>query len=112
MALSEERVGAVMVVRPEGRLDSATAGPFGDRLSALVREGATRVVVDLRGVAYVTSAGFRALLINAKLVGSAAGRMVITGVTPEVQRLFEMGGFTELFVIVASRDDAIARAGA
>lgn len=112
MALLEERIGVVTVVQPEGRIDSASAGAFGDRLSALVLGGATRLVIDLKSVAYLTSAGFRALLITAKQIDNAKGKLVLCGVNPDVMRLFQMGGFTEIFSIVGGREEAITHAGA
>lgn len=112
MALLEERIGDVTVVQPEGRIDSASAGAFGDRLTTLVQGGAARLVIDLKSVAYLTSAGFRCLLITAKQTAAAKGTLVLCGVNKEVMRLFEMGGFTEIFAIVASRDEAIAKAAA
>ena len=63
MDLVESKVDEVIVFEPRGRIDSATANRFGERLIAGLRAGSHRVVVDLKGINYISSAGFRALLI-------------------------------------------------
>jgi len=54
--------GATMTaVRPPGRIDSATAAAFMATLVATVRGTSEPVDVDLSRVAYLSSAGLRAL---------------------------------------------------
>lgn len=62
-----------MVLR--GRVDTATAGVLKDRLSQLIESGLAQLVIDFRDVAYISSAGFRTLLIIAKQSGAADGRL-------------------------------------
>ena len=97
----------VAVVQFEGRLDRTTAPDFGDQLAGLVRAGNTRVVVDLARVTYISSAGFRSLLIAGKLVDEAAGKLALRGLNPEVRRLSDVGAFTERFVVRPSREGGI-----
>ena len=67
-ALSED----VTILEAYGRLDSTTAKEFGDRLTALIESGRGAIVVDLQNVVYISSAGFRALLIaNRATTGKA-----------------------------------------
>ena len=63
MKLVEEVTDDVTIVEAYGRLDSTTAQEFGDRLIALIKAGRGSIVVDLKNIAYISSAGFRALLI-------------------------------------------------
>jgi anti-sigma B factor antagonist len=101
-----ENVTAVAV---KGRVDSTTADGLTSRLSELVKSGASRLVIDLKEVSYISSAGFRTLLITARAVGQASGKMVLCGISGEMQRLFDLSGFSELFTILPNRDDALAK---
>jgi anti-anti-sigma factor len=75
MKLVEAVAEDVMVVEAYGRLDSTTSKMFGDRLISLLQTGRGSLVVDLKNIAYISSAGFRALLIaNRAADGTASSR--------------------------------------
>lgn len=108
MTIHEERVGDVVVVAPMGRIDSTTSADLDTRLLALDAEGRRQVVVDFSGVEYISSAGLRILLTLAKRARDKAGRVALCSLDQSVRQVFDLAGFTALFSIVATRDDAIA----
>ena len=110
MDLREEIVGEITVLEVKGRIDSTTAPTLGDRLiSAFAIEG-KRLVIDLRQLEYISSAGFRVLLLAAKRAEESASQLVLCGLTAKVQQLFDLGGFLDIFRIAGSRDEAITSA--
>ena len=111
MDLREEKVGGVTVVEVAGRVDSTTAPALGERLSASLDAPKVRVVLDLGRLEYISSAGFRILLLAAKRAEESGSRLVLCGVAGKVRQLFDLGGFLDLFTIVGSRDEGIAAAG-
>ena len=111
MEITETKSGAVTTVALKGRVDSATAGTLRERLSKLIESVPARLVIDFRDVAYISSAGFRTLLIIAKQSEDAKGGLALCGFSSEVRRLFEIAAFTELFLILPSREEAIAALG-
>ncbi len=106
---SHDKVTAVSV---KGRVDSTTAEKLRDHLNTVMQSGSARLVIDLKEVSYISSAGFRTLLITARAVDAAKGKLALCGVGGEVKRLFDIASFTELFTILANRDDAVAAANA
>ena len=108
MKLMEEVADDVTVLEAYGRLDSTTAKELGDRLIALAQAGRNAIVVDLKNIAYISSAGFRALLIANRATAAKHGKLALCGVTGEVKRLFEIGSLTELFLICQTQVDGIA----
>ena len=109
MEISTTPFENVTAVAVKGRVDSTTADGLTSRLSELVKSGASRLVIDLKEVSYISSAGFRTLLITARAVGQASGKLVLCGITGDLQRLFDLSGFSELFTILPNRDDALAK---
>lgn len=99
----------VAVVEVRGRIDTTTSGEFGERLLGQIEAGARRVLVDLTHVAYISSAGFRALLIVGKQCEEKGRNFGLCGLSREVQRLFEIGTFDELFQIFPTRPEAISK---
>jgi anti-anti-sigma factor len=109
-ASAELPTDGVVVVAPHGRIDTASAQGFGDQVDALIRAGCRHVLVDLRNIIYISSVGFRALLIAHKLMDEADGKIVLCGMSPELRRLFDIGRFTSVFAICGTRDEGLARA--
>ncbi len=110
MEIVELQREPIVIVEPRGRIDTAGARPFGDRLVELLNTGSRHILIDLQHVIYISSAGFRALLVAGKLSEELSGKLVLCGLSSELKRLFEIGTFTELFTICASREDGIAKA--
>ena len=105
--MSVKQVDGVTIVEPRGRLDTAGAGPFQEQFEELVRTGARRILVDMRRVRYISSFGFRALLLASRFAESASGRMVLCEIPADVMNVVEMGGFSEVFTICFTREDAM-----
>ena len=110
MELVESSADGVTIVEPRGRMDTISAKPFGDRVAALIGSGAQRILIDLKHIQYVSSAGFRALLIARKQSAEAKAKLVLCGLSAEVRRMFEIGAFLDLFIICATRDEGLAKA--
>jgi anti-anti-sigma factor len=106
--LREESRGGVKVLDVRGRVDSGTAPTLGERLNGLLANDARHVVVDFQGLEYISSAGFRVLLLAARRADEAQARLVMCGLSDKVRQLFDLGGFLDLFVITSSRDEAFS----
>ena len=109
MEMAEDRAGEVTVLEVRGRIDSNTAKAFGERLTGLIKDGRARLVVDLKQTIYISSAGFRALLVAGKLAEETNVRLALCGLSAELQRLFDLSAFTDLFAIYSSRDESITK---
>ena len=109
MDIAEEHRGDITIVEIKGRIDSNTAKSFGERLTGLIKAGRMRVVVDLKHLVYISSAGFRALLVAGQLAEESKGTLALCGLSSEVQRLFDLGAFTDLFVIYGSREEGVTK---
>ena len=79
MEIAEQQAGEITVVEVKGRIDSNTAKAFGERLTGLIKDGRTRLVVDLKQIIYISSAGFRALLVAGKLAEETNGTLALCG---------------------------------
>lgn len=109
MDIAEEKREGVLVVAPRGRLDSNTCDALEARLTALVSAGEKRLVLDLSGLDYVSSAGLRVFLLVSKRLREGGGRLALCAMSPGVRQIFELAGFLPLFTIEASPEAALAR---
>jgi anti-anti-sigma factor len=109
LKLVEGVIEDVTILEAHGRLDSTTAQEFSDRLIALVHAGRSAIVVDLKNIAYISSAGFHVLLIAKRAAAEKRSKLALCGVIGEVKKLFEIGDFTERFLICQTQSDAIGK---
>lgn len=97
----------MVVLEAKGRIDSTTAPALGEKLSGALGSPQARLVLDLKQLEYISSAGFRVLLLAAKRAEAAGSKFVLCGISGKVRQLFDLAGFLDLFAILASREDAI-----
>jgi anti-anti-sigma factor len=109
MEIGEERSEGTLVMAPVGRLDSVTSSELEKRLLARIDAGERRLVLDMGGVEYISSAGLRVLLRAAKRLKDPAAGLVLCGLGPSVRTVLDLAGFLPLFVVVPARQDALAR---
>jgi anti-anti-sigma factor len=94
-----------------GRMDATTAPEIEKGLLALVDGGEKRLVIDLKDLEYISSAGLRSLLALAKRLKAEQGNMVFANLQGHVMDVFKISGFYSLFTICDSVDDAFGRFG-
>jgi anti-sigma B factor antagonist len=94
------------VLSLQGPLTASNAPIFQNALRR--EEPAPTLILDLSDVPYVDSAGL-GLLVSAFVSRQKAGRkMILSGINPRVQKLFEITRMQDLFLIFASPEEAIA----
>lgn len=96
------------VVSLAGRLDAVTAPACEQKFRELITAEGLSLVVDLDGVEYISSAGLRVLLVVAKLLREKNGRLCLANVRRNVLTVFEISGFTNIFKIRESVQEALA----
>ena len=108
MEITEEKRGEVIVIGLRGRLDAVTSPSAEKRLLALISQANTRIVLDLSGLSYISSLGLRVLLTVAKQVRAGSGRLALAALNGTVLDILKLAGFTELFSVFQTPDEAAA----
>ena len=80
-----------------GRLDTITAPALEKTISENIGD-AVSLILDLKGLEYISSAGLRVLLGAQKKL-QKNGSMKLTNVREEVMEVFEMTGFADILTI-------------
>jgi anti-sigma B factor antagonist len=103
----EQRAPAT-VVHITGSVDGLTADALMVALKQQIDAGNTRLIADLSGVTYTSSAGLRALLATAKLARQHGGDFRLAAVHPPVHKVLEMSGFTSILKLYTDVELAVA----
>jgi len=112
MAIAIERSGDVVVLLPQGRLDSNNAAQAEGEILAHVAAGANRLVIDFSGLDYISSAGLRVILVVAKRLKQAGGALVLCRLPAHIREVFEISGFLSILTATDTREEAIAAVAA
>lgn len=110
MELREERLGRIALLVPSGRIDSSTAPLLGERIGETLGGPIGALVLDLSALEYISSAGFRTLLVANRHAQANAIALHLCGLSDKVRQLFDLAGFVELFAIHPQKSEAIAAA--
>ena len=65
------------------------------------------MVVDFQHVQFISSAGLRVLLLAAKKVKPYGGKILLSGMSKDVREVFDISGFSSIFEIHNSTDEAV-----
>jgi anti-anti-sigma factor len=96
------------IVRVVGSVDSLTADALSAALQVHLDEGRARLVGDLSGVQYTSSAGLRAILGTMKASREQGGDLRLAGVSQGVHRILDLAGFTSILKLYPDVGAAVA----
>jgi anti-anti-sigma factor len=105
--IKEVKMEKATVLIIEGRLDSSTSGVLEKKLLAMLETGEKNFVVDFASMDYISSAGLRVLLMAAKKTKKIGGKVVLSTLSNNVKEVFDIAGFTSIFTIFASQEEAL-----
>lgn len=97
MTIEIKRIIEDTIIEVSGRLDTITA-PELEKAIAEDIDGTKNLVLDIKGIEYISSAGLRVLLAAQKKI-SKNGLMKVINVCPEVMEIFEITGFIDILNI-------------
>lgn len=92
-------------------VDTLTANELEQVIDSLLRRGRYKIVIDLAGVDYISSAGWGIFISHIKDVRSHDGDIKLAGMIPDVHEIFELLEFDKVLQIFSSVDEAIERFG-
>mgnify|MGYP002622855837 CR=1 FL=1 len=97
MLINKEANGNELTVALDGRLDTTTAPQLESELSNSLNDVKT-LVIDMKKLVYISSAGLRVLL-KAQKTMNKQGTMTVKNISQEIQDIFEVTGFDEILNI-------------
>ena len=97
MTIEIKKTEEETIIEIVGRLDTITAPALDKTINEDIGD-TKNLVLDVKGMEYISSAGLRVLLSAQKKM-QKIGSMKVTGVCEEVMEVFEMTGFADILVI-------------
>ena len=97
MTIEIKRNAEETIIKLVGRLDTTTAPALDKTINEDIA-GTKNLVLDVKALEYISSAGLR-VLRGAQKKMQKIGSMKVTNVREEVMEVFEMTGFADILVI-------------
>ncbi len=108
MEISTKKFKNCDLVVLKGKVDSATAPQLTETLETITSGGRYKIVLDMSGLEYMSSAGFRALLASQRVCKRYnRGEIVLLSVPERIQEALELAGFTNLFKVFTDPLEAV-----
>lgn len=101
----------VVALPIHGRVDAVTAPQLNRQVHEQIAQGARFVLLDLTDVTFLSSSGLRSLLLIRKELMTLGGELRLAGLQPQVHEVFALTGFTQVFAIHQTVDEARAAFG-
>jgi anti-sigma B factor antagonist len=105
---SPDPLAGVPGVRLEGELDLGNAAEVEARLDAAIRASDGAFLIDLCDVSFLDSTAVGLLLRARALLGREERQLVLVCPPGRVRRVFELAGVSDLFCMLATREEAAA----
>ena len=96
----------VSVVSLNGYLDAHTVADFDRCTEEIIGGGITKIILDLQGLSYISSAGIGALMGLSQRLKKSDGDLVLLQPTPKVFKILDLLGFTRIFHLCNSEEEA------
>ena len=100
-------VESCLIIVFNGYIDTYNSNYVQKQVQKVLDAGFIRLIFHCVSLNHISSAGIGAFSAFLKAVKPKGGDLVLTGVLPKVQEVFQLLGFSNFFIIKDSLDDAI-----
>lgn len=107
MNIETRELKHVSVVTVSGRVDSATAPDLQKALQALLDADHKQLVLELKDVDYMSSAGLRVLVSTQKAAKKSGGALRLAQLSTRVKEVVELAGLGPVFDIYPDVVEAV-----
>lgn len=104
-----ERGDNIHVLELKGYLDAHTTPLLEDSFHKLLNEKKYRIVVNCKGLTYISSAGLGVFMAFIEDVRANNGDIKLSDMTPKVFNIFDLLGFPMLYDIVKTEEEAVEK---
>jgi anti-sigma B factor antagonist len=97
----------VSILKVSGYLDTTTAGELETALYGLLERDVYKIVVDLAGVNYISSAGWGIFIGEIKRIRNHGGDLKLAGMVGDVSEVFQLLEFHSILESYPTTQEAV-----
>lgn len=107
MNIEIQQQDGIIIVKLRGELERQTVPDVQEALMPLIGPGC-KILMDMREVSYISSAGLRIFLLFYRQVDGENGRIVLAGLQEMIHDTMSITGFLDFFQTYATVADGLA----
>jgi len=110
LIISEERLNSpvsLTLLSLKGTIETTNASTLEEAINRIINERCFRIVVDLAGVTYISSAGWGIFISEIKRVRRNSGDIKLSAMTAPVREVFDLLEFNNILKPYRDKDDAV-----
>ncbi|MCB8942135.1 MAG: STAS domain-containing protein [Ardenticatenaceae bacterium] len=107
LQISVESMKRVELVTVSGRIDSSSAPQLDETLKGLMENGRYKMVIELSGVNYMSSAALRVLVSAVRECKSHRGNVKLANVSDRVNEVLKLAGLDAIFEVFDDKTAAV-----
>lgn len=109
MEIKKHITSAYTTLEIIGEVDALSAIELDDSIKSLLGEGAENLLIDCRGLAYISSAGLGVFMSYIKTAEANNQKMILFGLIETVSSTFEILGLHHIIKIVNTKEEAVSQ---
>jgi anti-sigma B factor antagonist len=106
LSIETDNTQSVSVVKVKGRVDSETAPELDSTLTNLLNEGRNKIILNLQGVDYISSAGLRAMVKAYQTAKKAGGDVHLVSISQSIEVILRTVGMMQMFKMYPTNEEA------
>ena len=107
MHIKKDKIENFSVLKIKGRIDTVHSGELEKEVDLLFDGGEKHLIFNCEGMNYISSSGLRVFLVAQKKAKAVNGKLYLCNMQPAIQEIFRISGFSNLFKIFATQEEAL-----
>ncbi len=107
MEFKSESVKDKLLVYIGGRLDATNADSFDQKLTDLIEENPSDILIDLSELTYISSIGLRGIIAAAKKLQQLNRELTLCAPLDHIKEIFNIAGFNQILKIYQTQAEAL-----
>jgi anti-anti-sigma factor len=107
LAIDTDNTKSISVMKVKGRVDSESAPDLDNALSKLLNDQQNKIVLNLKEVEFLSSAGLRALVKALKSAQSSGGDVRLASVSEPIEGILLTVGMNQMFKTFSTTEEAL-----
>jgi len=107
MNIKKEKTGDFTILKIKGRIDTVNSSVLENEVNQLFDNGEKNLVFNCAGMNYISSSGLRVFLVAQKKALALKGKLLLCNMQPAIQEIFRISGFSNLFRIFETQEEAL-----
>jgi anti-sigma B factor antagonist len=108
LLIETDKAQSIPVMKVTGRVDSETAPELDMALTSLLKDSGNKIVLDLKGVDFLSSAGLRAIVKAYQETRKAGGDVRLATASDPVEVVLRTVGMMDMLKIYPTSQEAVA----